>query len=559
MDNASVLPGTSFVPFTAYRVARPTAAWRNDEATQMADPLEHAFCLPLDGEPTSVCPDQPKTYYAERYGGRGMSGNGGAGRCGTLGAVQIKGVGRTPLVGPGGDAEHSYGGASLQEAVREALGGEVCQIALPFGSVRVLGIILTDTQVPNFWPGDTGAEATPRALIVREAAIRPAHFMRASHFRLQGRLAVTDVQRVRAAVACLPGVARNLFDGSPETSRGSLGLRDCLMEMSRRFGAQLAAAQAKRLVHGALAPQNIALDGRWLDYGTLTPSSDYGRLWVSRGNPADSWRQFTCLLDTFYGLAFHARKYLMPSAVADLPRAEELVQEYLRTLAARLHCEFAKLTGIPETVLRGVSPAPLERFCACVQKIIARGNRIPFVPYADMPVRMGQFHLNTLLREAGLCGGPEEMDVALAPCLSDMSLRKELVESYWPLRAAYAQASAGLPDNGHTYLALNAIRVNTVVEELLRPKLDKRIDELVASGRSVSDFIASLVKEAKTFLADPIDDFIRLDALLDGRAALSVSRRSAAERHEELGRVLRALAMRRFDCGEQRRERSACT
>src|SRR5690348_8288649 len=151
MDMLSLLPSSSFVPFTAWRLTHPNVVWANEDADQSLDVLEHAFCGLIEDEPVSAFSAESREYFAERYGGRGVGLNGGGARCGTTGLVQIKGIGKTPLVGvKSTEAEHSYGGASLQEAVREALWGEICHIALPFGAVRSFGIIETGTHVRNF-------------------------------------------------------------------------------------------------------------------------------------------------------------------------------------------------------------------------------------------------------------------------------------------------------------------------------------------------------------------------------------------------------------------------
>ena len=542
------LPESSFVPMTTYRLARPEFAWRNENADTASDIHEHAFCVPLDGEPASVCLSETREYYADRYGGTGQGRHGGAGRCGTKGNVQIKGIGRTPLVGSKMQVDHSYGGTFLQEAIREALAGEICHYALPFGSVRVYGITLTGTQVPDIWPSGKRPVTSPRALVARQAVIRPAHFMRAPLFGSDAGLHVNDVARTRAAIGKLLDVLRGSLVENGGYRSAAASFTDCLVEMSRRFAAQVAAAQAKRLVHGALSPANIAVDGRWVDYGAFTVASDYGRLaTASSVREPDAWWQFASLLGTFRELMYYARKYLAPEVAAGLPEAEELVGEYLRTVGCRFRMEFAKLTGIPEVVLKKMPSEIIERFCASVQKVVARGNRATFNPLiTGMPEKTGRFHLNTLLREAALCMQPEQMFRALEPYLPDAPLRRELVDHYWPLRAIYAKANVDLDDRGHTFLALNAIRVNTVVKGLLRPQLDERIEELVLGGGSVAHFMGPLLTEIRTFLADPDGELIELDGLFRCGVTLRVSPKSAAERREEMRTMLHATGMGTF-------------
>lgn len=517
MDILSILPGSSFVPFSVSRLANPNVAWENREEDCSVDVMEHAFCAPIEDEPASAFSAESREYFAERYGGRGVGPNGGGARCGTRGLVQIKGIGKAPLVGgKSHGAEHSYGGASLQEAVREALWGEICHIALPFGAVRSFGIIKTGTDVRNFGFRDS-IVMTPRALVLREPALRPAHFMRAPYFVPQVLSDISDVERTRAAIAILPSVLWDCFRCGGASSGGAAGVADCLMELSRRFAWQQAAAQAKRLIHGALSSTNIALDGRWLDFGTIGMASDYGRAVVSV--QPDAWLQFTALLDPLQELIFHLRKYL-PTGASDLPTAKDVVQSYLGTLAVRLRYEFVKLIGIPETALPQLPPALIERFAVCVQRIIAGGNRYTFDLYERRrPAKSGRFHLNTLLRIAALTDSIERTELDLMGLMPDEPLRQEFVESYWALRLAYIQARNGSEHTGATHLTLNAIRVNTIIDELCRPVLDDRIERLVADGQSIMNFIASLVRKVRTFLAEPKYGVVDIDAFYEGNGA----------------------------------------
>jgi hypothetical protein len=119
----------------------------------------------------------------ERYGGRGASGNGGGVRCGWIGDLTIKGIGRSDLAGQDAPFWHSYGGCSLPEAIREAIWGDVYDAALPYGAVRVEAIITTGTQVPLHDAEDFGGEMCPRALILRRPFLRPAHYMRSMLFQ----------------------------------------------------------------------------------------------------------------------------------------------------------------------------------------------------------------------------------------------------------------------------------------------------------------------------------------------------------------------------------------
>jgi hypothetical protein len=175
-----------------------------------------------------------------------------------------------------------------------------------------------------------------------------------------------------------------------------------------------------------------------------------------------------------------------------------------------------------------------------------------------MPEKSGQFHLNTILREAALCPSPSQMDIALSVHLPDEWLRRELVTSNWALRSAYSQGSgsAGPSDNAH--VMLNAIRVNTVVTELCRPALDDRIEQLIAHGGCITDFIGSLVRKAKTFLADPHDGVIHLDALMAAPVSAPKSVQVTAGGEVDCRYILSSLPDFHFGGAERRKALIEC-
>jgi hypothetical protein len=168
--------------------------------------------------------------------------------------MQIKGVGANDLAGnKSTDYFHAYGGASLQEGIRDALWGEICHIALPYGGVRVHGLIGTGTKVKLAYPRPGKNAFTPRTLIVREPAIRPAHYMRAIFHSPKAEMSqyVSDVERTRNAILSLPeALSRALRKTVPQESVCDHVEAD-LHEMFDRFAAQIATARAKRLMHGA--------------------------------------------------------------------------------------------------------------------------------------------------------------------------------------------------------------------------------------------------------------------------------------------------------------------
>lgn len=274
---AVCLPPICFVEFNARRLTRASCVFVNRVAEEGVDwSGRFAFATSSCQSPVDVLGSEGRTLFAERYGGFGIGRHGGGVRCGTDGEFQVKGVGCNPLLGDPAEDEdfwHSHGGLALVDAVQEAAWGEVLQRALPFGAVRTSAILSTGMQC---WYEEALGKRVrvPGALAVRRAPLRIAHFERAVYFRPRVAEAMPkDVTRVRAAIARLPDLLPQPKDfacraavGTNEVDRLSSGM----LELSRRLARQSAAAKARRLMHGGLNGSNCCLDGRWLDFGTVT-------------------------------------------------------------------------------------------------------------------------------------------------------------------------------------------------------------------------------------------------------------------------------------------------
>jgi hypothetical protein len=197
-----------------------------------------------------------RTVHADRYGDpRGTSPHGGSGRVATIGRFQVKGIGRTPLVG---DATwvHSHGQMSLTEAICEAIFGEVLDPELPYGAVPVIAIIDCGESMK------TPQGELRRALIVRPAALRPAHLLRAASFVPSAGLAVApspDAMRVRDSIAHLASMQN--------ADLSELHLPRDLAELLHRLARQAATADALRLFTGGMFASNVSLSGAILDFG----------------------------------------------------------------------------------------------------------------------------------------------------------------------------------------------------------------------------------------------------------------------------------------------------
>ena len=196
---------------------------------------------------------------AEQYGGSGIGANGGGVRCGNLEGYQIKGIGVNQVVGTHDNFDHSSGMYPLFEAVTEAINSCVYSTVLPEGVVNYYGIIAIGESHHALAPEKAKQQL---ALGVRDACIRPAHFMRAAFFKPKEEnkhLVVNDVVRVRA----LNKTLKNNF----ETDNHFI---QHLGKFLATCAKQFAFGKIFRISHGAVSPSNLTIDGLWLDLTNAT-------------------------------------------------------------------------------------------------------------------------------------------------------------------------------------------------------------------------------------------------------------------------------------------------
>lgn len=510
----NILPETSYLSFSAKRLLNPSWIWINKNIGKTVDFSKYEFAIPLSIDENRFFSSESATFLAERYGGVGLESNGGGARCGLLHDVQIKGIGRNGLAGSGTSFWHSYGGESLANSVRESIWSQLLHTILPFGTVRNFGIVSTGSEVPLF--SKRVIRSTPRGLTIREFALRPAHFMRAPYFsshdeRRHGM--APDHTRTRNAIARLPEHLFSIDAGFKTMHAG--GLSESLHRMFTRFAQQLATAQARRLVHGALNASNICLDGRWVDFGTATAVSDYGKIIVGNGRH-DIWN-YSRVTSIAADLVLYLKKY--GAACSDLNSAE-LIATFKHTLESRLEYEFVKLCGISEQSLTKISPKHRSDFYNCIIKIISSGNAEPFKLFSpcensipNMPKKMGDFHLPTILKRATLAKNAASLSRYLAPTGMEEKLQTEFVESFFNIRDAYLQTSDGLdPSVKRIAMAINANRINADLSFLYRHILDEAISSEVSNCRNLDLFAEETIARGRFLLEEiPAHRYLNLD------------------------------------------------
>jgi len=261
------------VPFQARQLRSATVLWINrrwflerkfdltqdDTARRIHDWLlgEFAYAIPQPGDPQTAFTNKTKVLHADRYGSStGRSPHGGSGRVATIGAFQAKGIGATPLVGPGGERGHSHGCCSIEEAIREAIYSEVAAAEFPHGAVPVVAILATTLIFPN--PGPTQG-----AIVIRPAVLRIAHTERAPMFKKSvtgyHNSQMDDATRTRDVVQ--KWIKQSLIG---------------LSELVTRVAEQVAFGQVHRMFSGGYFSSNLTADGAIMDYGGMRALPNWG-------------------------------------------------------------------------------------------------------------------------------------------------------------------------------------------------------------------------------------------------------------------------------------------
>ncbi len=261
-DYLAGLVKESGVIFSAGKILDAKVIWKNTDAQCQKDMddnkiiEEYAFVIKDTPCFSEIQFDAKisKNLLAERYGGDGVGVNGGGGRCGNSGKYQLKGIGANCMVGEHDDVIHNYGGLDAPLAIIEIIYTNLVNRLLPVGAVKIDALIYTGGKTAIYHHPDNLCWG---GIMLREQCIRPAHFMRAVHFKPQnkykGKL-IGDISRIR-------NINRKLFSYFKDTNQFILFLGKFLQNCANQFGF----ARAVRIMHGTLTPSNITMDGKWLD------------------------------------------------------------------------------------------------------------------------------------------------------------------------------------------------------------------------------------------------------------------------------------------------------
>jgi hypothetical protein len=378
---------------------------------------------------------------------------------------------------------------------------------------------------------------TPRALTLRQPALRPAHFMRAVFFspsHAMGDVEPTlcsDTVRTSSAVAALQNAMHRIglmapkrWPSVPASVSGPAPnfetefLVDAVHEVARRAACQLARTRARRLMHGELTASNITLDGRWLDFATISAVSDYGRVTLPPNAP-DFMHEELLLLPSLLDFAFYVFKF-SPAMRQRFPTAQHLAGSmqaaFDSQLASRLRIEFVRLLGYTQAEVARCPARLLDATCSAMMAVARAGNRAPFSIlrpdndfYPSMPARMGTHHLPTILTVLACANDGAWADAALAPHLADARLRQALIAAWLPMRQSLERHDdPGSPGRRRLWRAFEALRLNAPHDALYRTKLYPAIESLLEGGQGEAQSVQRFVDDAVAYGADWLGDTV---------------------------------------------------
>ncbi len=511
----TLLPASSFVKFQARRLVNSAPLWINSDASIAATLPADFYCVKSDTESPSSYDTDTAILETDMYGGFGTGFCGGSGRCGQMGRVQVKGVGLTPLHSlgpkPKSDSWHGTGALTIVEAAREVIWSEICRTALPQGAVATHAVVMTGTNCASTAPNDL--RRFPRVLLFRDPAIRPAHFMRnllfptpidpVSGLRL-------DAVRTKMAIAQLPRIFRAAFERG-NTSDADFSVNEGLMCMARNFASQVAAAFAKRIFHGTLGCSNISLNGRFIDFGTMTSIEGYRRLTCGPHLP-DQWNQHLPVLQTLCHFRDQVEKYFAPVKRSTVLPINEVIAAFLTTLAARKKLELLRLTGVSSNAIEKCPDRVKNTLYTQMTLVYTRGACGPFLwrRNSDMEFAsraslesLGRLDLNDLLYKLSSCNDEKSMVEMLVNSTGD----RRLGESFGRAFAELLEFATSLPstqsrDQTRNDINSRARRINSSMKFLARECLDPELEKLSDNPMSFGSVVNAFITRAGTIVTN---------------------------------------------------------
>lgn len=514
------LPPSSTVDFEVRRLASPSALWSIDGLGESWK-KRLGYCIPYPDEPPLAFSSGTEICQAERYGGTGLAGNSGGVRCGLLNGHQIKGIGRNPLAGVSTDYWHKHGACAVRDGIWEAVWSEFFDAVLPYGVARTLAIIGTGTEFRVDTDEGKFAGVVPRALVIREPAVRPGHFLRSPFAKMvDGRPDLpSDEDRTRQAIAELGAIFTKLGMANPGAP--DFAIERGIWTMTARFARQCGRARALRIMHGSLTASNFCLDGRWLDFGTVSVLPDYGQYRMLPGAmpSTEEYRMFDSVLRD---LLWHCEKFHVPELTISTQFAA-LIELLNAEYKSELHDSLLRHTGVPNDWLRQhLHQSEFGAIVGELDQAMRVDARHPWRLYGDdqsikdWPDGMGALQrgvVNLALDHVTEIpshlrwGGP----------WATGNWRKNFAAVERAQLAWLAEFNEVDRPRAATWLALNVLRLNSPLLQFIKPRLWERIRAVdQSSAHAISSFIAAASRMAIDSVAESKADTFMTSSLLPG-------------------------------------------
>lgn len=530
------LPKESFVAIETHRLKNARVLWLNFDLLHelgiripedgMNPQFEKrildlfAYKIPSYNDLLEVDLTNKKTWYADRYGGDGIGNNGGSGRAANLGLVQVKGIGRTPLVGMETSFDHAHGGASINESIREAIWGEVLNRELPHGSNRIIAII--DSGTYTHWDNNS---KEPQALIVRMAPLRPAHFMEATLAKIS---LTDDRERTRETSSYLT----KYFLSLSTTTNANMPSRlyQGVSIYITRLAEQFATATAKQIYHGGLSHSNYDLSGQFLDYGTTTAQKYWHNIQILSHAARYGDEHSTAFKLFVKDLLVEVSSYDSNiDHLLEKNSIEKLADLFKKAYRHQINIEFSRRAGFSEQNIKQQlsSSRSLINLGMVLYQMAFLGAENINVDKNNYIVPMAIDFEGLLIKMAESPKDKQSLLATASLVLGKHYLRDEFVDQYhkyWVSEKELA-AKIGIPESDLQKMMLEQTKqLNTPFENLYRANLNLEIQFLMDQYKinnnrtALWDFLNSKIKSTTDkSIVHPIDLKIKKPQAIDNK------------------------------------------
>lgn len=424
---------------------------------------------------------------AERYGGRGIGYNGGGVRCGTLGKYQLKGIGTNSLVGNHDNKVHSYGGLDARSAINETIFTKVLEKVLPVGVAKVYGIIFTGS---NTAIDPISQEECWGAILVREACVRPAHFLPAPGFLPRSEYR----KSLRPDFARTKIVNQNLAAKFSSPNEYIMFLGKFLSKCAN----QMAFARIARIMHSTFSPSNMSIDGRWLDVPLSSFISGGENFGLSSNFYQEAGEPLGFCVELIHTYGKMNNLLLNPAP---------LISYYNEQLDAYCSHHLGYLFGLPFGKLNDQFKSDLNALKLLAMSVISKGkdvNRTWSEPDSEDPVVyliLGAF--------ISLDDGAAAQEILEKAGLSGVNC-KHFIEVFGRLTQALSMMHASSPRIFALRYGILALKRSVLAGMFYLSQVDKEVRELCKNGhpKNIEPLIRDYTAAAAWIFEDNGDEIV---------------------------------------------------